>query len=105
MTHDGVFTKDNPVLPDQGAELAKEHTTHWDTQKRLECPKWKGMRVLGERRVAAAAKAPMTPRQSTGHDSERPSIQRLQIGCLVRQPVSSTEHGEQLVVLSRTGPN
>jgi len=28
VAHDGVFTKDNPVLPKQSAELAKEQAGH-----------------------------------------------------------------------------
>ena len=27
-THDGVFTKDDPVLPEQSTELAKEQAGH-----------------------------------------------------------------------------
>jgi len=35
VTHDGVFTKDNPVLQKQSTELAKEQAGHWDTQSRV----------------------------------------------------------------------
>ena len=44
MTHDGVFTKDNPVLPKQSTELAKEQADHGDTQTR-ESPYISGMRT------------------------------------------------------------
>lgn len=32
MAHDGVFTEDNPVLPEQSTELAKEQANHSDAQ-------------------------------------------------------------------------
>lgn len=35
VTHDGVFTKDNPVLQKQSAELAEEQAGHRDTQSRV----------------------------------------------------------------------
>ena len=28
VTHDGVFTEDDPVLPEQGTKLAKEQASH-----------------------------------------------------------------------------
>ena len=34
VTHDGVFTEDNPVLPEESNKLAKEHANHCDVQVR-----------------------------------------------------------------------
>ena len=51
-THDGMFTKDNPVLPKQSTELAKGQARHQDTRTKAS---------LGGERYKSARRAPRPP--------------------------------------------